>query len=90
MQCFMNKASRPKSAEIIQDVLGHTLNYPCIYYMVEFFLSICASIKQNSISGRILWFSETNCRCFGLKSKSKTGKNKRWFKIKKKNIYVLS
>lgn len=35
-----SKAGRPKSAEVIQDVLGHTLSYPCITRWNSFFKSV--------------------------------------------------
>lgn len=40
-----NKANRPKSAEIIKDILGHTLSYPGITRWNSFFDSISELLK---------------------------------------------
>jgi len=42
------KASKPKSAEIIQEMLGHTLSYPCITRWNSFYNSMSQILKCKS------------------------------------------
>lgn len=41
-----NKASKPKSAEIIKAVLGHTLSYPCVTRWNSFYKSISQILEE--------------------------------------------